>query len=157
MGGATIGSGPKRQIYDTKYYQTQLQKKNAVLYQEIQKFKNEIEVINKDNVAYAGLEKNYDELINEVRRLEGELADYNLAQDKFRAGTKPEDIMAMYNYIKGQNEKKKQGLDELFIERKEMENEIADMERQMSEIQAANEERLSELEPDKRQQYEQLK
>jgi len=42
-------------------------------------------------------------------------------------------------------------LDELFIERKEMENEISDMERQMAEIQSANEERLSELEPEKRQ------
>lgn len=78
MGGGAA-SGPKRQIYDRSYYLTQLQKKNSVLHQEIQKFKNEIEVINKDNVAYTGLEKNYDELINEVRRLEGELADYNLA------------------------------------------------------------------------------
>jgi len=42
------------------------------------------------------LEKQYDDLINEVRRLEGELADYNLAQDKYRAGTKQEDIMALF-------------------------------------------------------------
>ncbi len=100
-----------------------------MLHQEIQKFKHEIEVINKDNSTYVGLEKQYDELINEVRRLEGELADYNLAQDKFRAGTKQEDIMALYHHIKGQNEKKKSQLDELFIERKEMENEIADLEK----------------------------
>jgi len=81
------GSGPNRVIYDRTYYLTQLQKKNTVIFQEISKFKKEIEVINKDNVAYTGLEKQYNELINEVRKLEGELA--------------------MFNYIKGQNEKKK--------------------------------------------------
>jgi len=43
-----------------------------------------------------------------VRRLEGELADYNLAQDKYRAGTKQEDIMALFQHIHSQNEKKKQ-------------------------------------------------
>lgn len=63
---------------------------------EINKFKDEILVINKNNSQYVVLEKQYDDLINEVRRLEGELADYNLAQDKYRAGTKQEDIMALF-------------------------------------------------------------
>jgi len=36
-------------------------------------------VINKNNAQYQVLEKQYDELINEVRRLEGDLADKNLA------------------------------------------------------------------------------
>ncbi len=38
-----------------------------------------------------------------------------------------------------------------------MENEIADLERQMQDIQYANEERLNELDPDKRNQFERLK
>lgn len=38
-----------------------------------------------------------------------------------------------------------------------MENEIADLERQMQEIQMANEVRLNELDPDKRNQYEKMK
>lgn len=38
-----------------------------------------------------------------------------------------------------------------------MENEIADLERSMQEIQIANESRLNELDPDKRNQYEKLK
>ena len=65
--------------------------------------------------------------------------------------------MALYHHIHAQNEKKKQQLDELFIERKEMENEISDLERQMQEIQMANEVRLNELDPDKRNQYEKFK
>lgn len=38
-----------------------------------------------------------------------------------------------------------------------MENEISDLERQMQEIQMANEERLNELDPDKRNSYEKMK
>jgi cell division protein FtsB len=47
--------------------------------------------------------------------------------------------MALYHHIHSQNEKKKQQLDELFIERKEMENEISDLEHQMQDIQMSNE------------------
>lgn len=89
----------ERKIQNKQYYLTLLKKKNTELNNEIHKFRTEIEVINKDNSQYVNLEKNYDTLINEVRRLEGELADYNLAQDKFRAGTKEEDIMALYYHI----------------------------------------------------------
>ena len=103
------------------------------------------------------LEKQYDSLVNDVRSFEGNLADYNLAQDKFRAGTKTEDITALYHHIRQQNEKKKAQLDELFIERKEMDNDVSDIERQIQEINIANEERLNELDPDQRTQYDNLK
>jgi len=36
----------------------------------------------------------------EVRKYEGELADYNLALDKYRSDTKPDDIEAFFNHIK---------------------------------------------------------
>jgi hypothetical protein len=42
----------------------------------------------------------YEELSKEVRNLEGTLADYNLAFDKQRTNTRPEDIRNMYEYIK---------------------------------------------------------
>jgi intraflagellar transport protein 74 len=45
----------------------------------------------------------------------------------------------------------------LFIERKEIENEISDLERQIQDISNANEEKLNELDPDQRNDYEMLK
>ena len=146
-------AGPGRKIYNKQYYLGVLKKKNQVLSSEVAKFKQDIQNINKDNSQYIILEKEYDGLINEVRKLEGELADYNLAQDKFRAGTKVEDIMALFHHIKSQNDKKKQQLDELFIERKEMENEFNDINSEINRINAANEEKVNELDPDKREQY----
>ena len=70
------------------------------IYEEIQKFKKQIEDIQKDNTLFISLEKRYDELTKEVRNLEGQLADYNLAFDKQRANTRPEDIRNIYEHIR---------------------------------------------------------
>jgi intraflagellar transport protein 74 len=63
---------------------------------EINKMKNEVEEINKDNATYLTLERKYETLIKDVRKFEGELADYNLALDKYRMDSKPEEIEAVY-------------------------------------------------------------
>ena len=65
--------------------------------------------------------------------------------------------MALFHHIKQQNDRKKNQLDELFIERKEMDNEVQDIEKQINQISDANEQRLSELDPEKRNQYERNK
>lgn len=49
------------------------------------------------------LEREYDDLINEVRQLEGELADYNLAMDKSRAGTDPSELKVHQMNLKARN------------------------------------------------------
>lgn len=158
VAGVTATSqGPKRKIYDKSYYLNLLKSKNTELSSEIQKFKKEIDVINKDNQTYLTLEKKYDVLINDVRSLEGELADYNLTQDKYRSGTKTDDILALYQHIRMQNDKRKNQLDELFMERKELENDISEIERQINEINQANEEKLNELDPEQKSQYDKLR
>ena len=103
MVGASVGPG--RQIYDRNYYNTLLKTKNNEIIGEIQKMKQEVEDMNKDNSTYLNLERMYETLIKDVRRYEGELADYNLALDKYRSDTKPEDIEALYMHIKSQNDK----------------------------------------------------
>jgi len=81
-----------------------------------------VEEINKDNTTYLTLERKYETLIKDVRRFEGELADYNLALDKFRSDTKSEDIEALHMHIKNQNDKQRSLLDNLFSEKRDMEN-----------------------------------
>ena len=70
---------------------------------EINKNRKETEDIIKDNSQYIQLEKRQDELLKEVRNLEGTLADYNLTFDKLRSKTRPEDIKNMYLNKKGSN------------------------------------------------------
>ena len=96
----TAVGGPGRQIYDRSYYLNLLKQKNTEVMNEINKMKSEVEEINKDNTTYLTLERKYETLIKDVRKFEGELADYNLALDKYRSDTKPEDIEALYMHIK---------------------------------------------------------
>jgi intraflagellar transport protein 74 len=124
MGMGQKAAGPGRQIYDRNYYATMLKNKNNDIVTEITKMKQEVEDINKDNNTYLVLERKYEALIKDVRRFEGELADYNLALDKHRSDTKPEDIEALYIHIKNQNDKQRLHLDALFSEKRDMENEI---------------------------------
>ena len=56
-----------------------------------------------------------------MRGLEGQLADYNLALDKLRVNTRPEDVKVAYQHVKNQNDKLKSELDDVFLERKKME------------------------------------
>jgi len=77
-----------------------LKNKNNEIVGEIDKMKTEVENINTDNSTYLTLERKYEALIKDVRKYEGELADYNLALDKYRSDTKPDDIEALYMHIK---------------------------------------------------------
>jgi intraflagellar transport protein 74 len=134
-----------------------LKGKNAEIMNEINKMKSEVEEINKDNSTYMTLERKYETLIKDVRRYEGELADYNLALDKYRSDTKPEDIEALFMHIKNQNDKQRQHLDKVFAEKRDMENEISNVEQQIQEINMANESKLNDLDPEQRNEYEKLK
>ena len=69
---------------------------------------NEIRVINSDLTTYGNLNKTFETLTKEVQNLEGELADYNLAGDKYRSQMKAEDIAEVYTKIKMYNQSKMQ-------------------------------------------------
>ena len=98
MTTAAVGVG--RQVYDRNYYFNLLKNKNNDIANEVNNMKQEVDNINKDNATYLTLERKYETLIKDVRKFEGELADYNLALDKHRSDTKPEDIEALYMHIK---------------------------------------------------------
>ena len=63
----------------------------------------------------------------------------------------------MFNKIQSQNERQKGQLDEIFIERKKLEEEINELENELEMINQANEEKLNELDPDQRREYENMK
>ena len=129
MSGIKVqNQGPARQIYDRSYYFNMLKNKNNDIINEISRMKAEVEEINKDNTTYLTLERKYEALIKDVRKYEGELADYNLALDKYRSDTKPEDIEALFMHIKNQNDKQRHHLDNLFSDKRDMENEIHNLE-----------------------------
>jgi len=157
MGMKTGSVGPKRQIYDKQYYFVELKKRCQELTDEVAKLNKEISDVQQDNTVYASLEKRYDSLVKTVRTLEGDLADHNLATDKQRTDTRPEEVHHMYTIMKSQNEQQRSDVDQIFLEKRSHEEEIGRMEAEIQSISRAAEERLNELHPDQRREYEDLR
>ena len=146
-----------RVIYDKSYYIGVVRQKISELRNEIEKFESEMEEISRDTAMFKTLEKKRENLIKEVRNLEGELADYNLSLDKKRSEAQADEVLANYEYMKAQNHRHREFLDSLFLERKGMEEEIGKIQYEISSINAFAEEKLTELDPEERQAYSQLK
>jgi intraflagellar transport protein 74 len=157
MGMKTGSVGPKRQIYDKSYYMVELRKRCQELGDEITQLNKEINETQQDNTNYNILEKRYDSLVKTVRALEGDLADHNLATDKQRTDTRPEEVHHMYTLMKSQNDQQRSDVDQIFLEKRSHEEEITRMDSEISNIARAADERLSELHPDQRREYEMLK
>jgi len=157
LGMKTGSIGPKRQVYDKTYYIGELRKRCTSLQEEVTKMNNEINEIAQDSELYQSLEKRYEQLVKTVRALEGDLADHNLATDKMRTDTQPEEVHHMFLIMKQQNEQQKSDVDQIFLEKRSHEEEIQRMVQEERDITRKAEERLNELHPDQRREYEGLR
>merc|ERR1719440_102596 len=128
MGLKTGSMGPKRQIYDKSYYMLELRKRIGALTEEVTKINKEINDVQQDGELYQSLEKRYESLVKTVRSLEGDLADHNLAMDKLRTDTQPEEVHHMFLIMKQQNEQQRNDVDQIFLEKRSHEEEINRME-----------------------------
>ena len=147
----------ERKIQDKAYYLTLLKTKITEIEKEIFNMNNEIGAINSDLTTYANLNKTYETLSKEVQNLEGELADYNLAGDKYRSMMKAEDIEDVYNRVKMYNKKKMDESDNLYLEKARLNEELSKYEYEISKIQQEIDQRLLDLDPDQKNEYEQIR
>ena len=160
LSGVVQGSGGQkieRKIQDKTYYITLLKTKINDISKEILNMNNEIGSINSDMTTYANLNKQYETLSKEVQNLEGELADYNLAGDKYRSMMKADDIEDVYNRMKLYNKKKMDESDNLFLERAKILDELQEVEMENNKVLQNIEQRLLDLDPDQKAEYEQIR
>merc|ERR1719453_789464 len=141
LGMKTGSIGPKRQGYDKTYYMHELRKRCAALGEKVNKINKEINDVAQENELY-------ESLVKTVRALEGDLADHNLATDKLRTDTQPEEVQHMYLIMKQQNEQQRNDVDQIFLEKRGHEEEIQRMYVESIAITRQAEERLNELHPD---------
>lgn len=154
LSGMKTGSlGPKRQIYDKTFYMQELRTRCTQLHEEVGRLNKEVEEIRQDNQLYASLDKRYDTLVKTVRSLEGDLADHNLATDKQRTDTQPEEVHQMYLMMKQQNDQQRSDVDQIFLEKRSHEEEIERMQEEIVSLTRAAESRLNELHPDQQREY----
>lgn len=157
ISGIRMGTaGPGRQVQDNTYYLSLLRTKIAEIKAETEKHQNEIKQFHSDNAQYAKLERSYEAYIKEVRGLEGQLADYNLAMDKTRAGADPAELAHYHMMLKDKNDREKREVDAVFMQRKQKDEQIAKCEREMKELHAQAEAKIERMEPGKLSRYREL-
>ncbi|OQR96489.1 Intraflagellar Transport Protein 72/74 [Thraustotheca clavata] len=157
MMGMRIGTaGPGRQVQDASYFTGKLHQKTSELMAEIEKINKEIEQDAKDKSQYAQLEKKYEQLAVEVRDLEGQLADYNLAMDKLRSATDPAEIRQVQEQLHNRNMKEAEEVDRIFIMRQDEERTTKHLENEIHNIHLKQEDKINQLAPNKLEKYRAL-
>ena len=118
---------------------------------------NEIGLINSDLSTYGNLNRTFESLTQEIQNLEGELADYNLASDKYRSQMKAEDIEEVYNKVKMYNQRKMEESDNLYLENAQLKDTLMKIEQENNKVMQEIELRLNDLDPGQKNEYEALR
>lgn len=150
------GQNTGRIVQDSAYYVGLLRQKIKDVNNESIRLRSEIDQQSRDNSQYVQLERRYDALIKNKETLEGQLADYNLALDKTRTSTDPEDVQQMALHMADKNRQAGMDLDRIFMQRKQREMETAQIEEQIEGQYQAIQQRINELEPGKLRAYNEL-
>jgi chromosome segregation ATPase len=146
----------ERLIQDTSYYVGLIRNKIKEVNSETSKLRSEFEQLNKDKSQFSQLERKYDSLIKNKETLEGQLADYNLALDKTRTSTDPEDVQEMAHRLADKNRQTGLELDRILAARKQREAEMANIEGQIEAHYRSIQTRINDLEPGKLRAYNDL-
>jgi len=141
------GLGPSRQIQDNSYYLQLLRSKCSMIMGEISALKGNIEQSQKDNNAYGQLERKYESLTNEMRTLQGKLADYNLMLDRTRVNKESHDINAECAQLANANAAERHRVDEVFNHRQAVEGQGRDVEQQLHAHHVEMARRLDSIDP----------
>lgn len=156
MGMKVQSANTGRIVTDAAYFVGLLRKKINDVNIESNKLKTEIEQQSKDNSQYVQLERKYETLSKSKEALEGQLADYNLALDKTRTSTDPEDVQQMAIHMAEKNRQTGQELDRIFMQRKQRESETQQIEEQIEGQYRLIQKKIKELEPGKLRAYNDL-
>lgn len=99
----TSGGGVGRQVQDGSFFVGVLRSKMNDIRAEISRLRAEMEQHEKDTSQQGHLERTYETLLQEVKGLEGTLADYNLAVDKARTTADPGEVGKYLHDLEDQN------------------------------------------------------
>lgn len=156
MRGMKTGQGPARQVQDSSFYIGVLRAKVTELTAEIASLKNEVQEHHKGAANYSNLQRKHEQLLGEVRSLEGVLADYNLAMDKHRISTDPSELNDYINEFETKNRQFAAEVDRIFMMKKQQDQQTAQLEEQITQLHQAAQQKIEQLEPDKLERYNQL-
>jgi len=148
--------GPGRQVADRTYYTAEIRNKLQEITQEIQALRTESAKREADSTLHAQLEKRYEESAREVRGLEGDLADFNLALDKLRTHADLSDIQQLHALMRQRNQQERARVDQLFLRRAAVDKQASGVEQELHAVHAEAAARLASLGQGYQEEYAQL-
>ena len=102
-GMKTSAGGVGRQVQDGSFFIGVLRSKMNDVRAEIGRLRAEIDRHGKNLSQQGHLERTYETMLQEVKTLEGTLADYNLAVDKARTTADPGEVAKYLNDLEDHN------------------------------------------------------
>ncbi|CAM9412678.1 unnamed protein product, partial [Sphacelaria rigidula] len=147
------GGGIGRQVQDASFFIGVLRSKMNDIRAEISRLRAEIERHEKELSQQGHLERTYETLLQEVKTLEGTLADYNLAVDKARTTADPGEVAKYLHELEDQNRREARGLDDIFLAKQQHEKDTQDLEGEMEAVHRRMEDKINTLEPEKLHEY----
>ena len=158
LSGAASGRpvGPSRQVADRSYWQAELRLRLSAIAAESERLQRQQAAIAKDNSVYGALERRYEAVMREVRGLEGELADHNLALDKTRSQQSVDELRSAHERLQQRNRETREQADSLFLSCGQQEARRAELQSGMERLEAEALQAVRVLGDDKLSEFEQL-
>ena len=141
-GNNAIASTPTRLVESTGYYQSMLQSKIDDIVREMERLRSQTEMADSESDSRRALERKHNDTLNAVQKLEGDLADINLAKEYDRSGTHPDDIKNEASRIIRRSKKMEKEIDQIFFKRKKSEDEALGVEHELKRLHSAMQSKL---------------
>jgi len=156
LGGLQTSRGATsrgRVIQDESYFVGSLRQKNNELLAEITTLRAEIKTKERDQNSYQSYEKKAELLAKQIKEVQGDLADLNVLEDQISQHVESSEVLDDYEDLKAKNDRQSGDNDELFSERKRVENAIKQTDEEIVSEKAKEESMVDELDEERKQQY----
>ncbi|XP_043590246.1 intraflagellar transport protein 74 homolog isoform X2 [Bombus pyrosoma] len=154
--GTARGLSMTRQIQDKRYYIGLMQLKIRELSQEIAVIFKDIEDQTKERATYIHYDKRAKDLAMELTTLQGQLADYNIIVDKMTSDVGKEIIEQETEELATKNEQNLLKIEDMFEERKELEQKVTKIEKQLEDEKKRTERLIESMDFNMKEKYDEL-
>jgi intraflagellar transport protein 74 len=153
MGMQQQVQGPGRQVFDKSYWIATLRRKIDEIAQETGNLLAEKDKVEKDAATHGVLEKKFQTLVKDVKEKRGQLSDLNHVLELSGSNSDTSELVAKTTMIKQSNDAEQKRIDQVFLEKKSVEREIARLDQLVNEHLEASQQLMQQLSPSDRHRY----
>ncbi|XP_060807667.1 intraflagellar transport protein 74 homolog [Amyelois transitella] len=146
-----------RQLQDKRYWEEVMQVKIREMKAEIARLNEKADAGERERSAKKHYEKRVRELAQELTDLQGRLADYNTAIRIANGEASKQSVDEQTRELEASNRKLQEEVEAVFLEKQRKENQLRQLREQMDKEQSTISKILSEMTPEQKDQFNELK